>query len=115
MIKLPAYLVNFRTKVDRTAGISISTNEISDQEFLLLKKHQGDFGWFIFVPNEEQDVEMPTEDAEEFDKSPSKRLRAVLFVLWKKKVKDDGISTPFKVFYDDKVERLIEMIKSKLD
>ena len=115
MIKLPAYLVNFRTKVDRTAGISIATNEITDQEFLLLKKHQGEFGWFMFLPNEEQDIEMPTEDAEEFDKSPSKRLRAVLFVLWKKKVKDEKVTTPFRVFYDEKVNQLIDMIKMKLD
>lgn len=114
MIRLPAYLVNFRTKVDRTAGISIATNEISDQDFLQLKKHQGDFGWFIFAPNEEQDIEMPTEDAEEFDKSPSKRLRAVLFVLHKQQVKEGKENRPFKVFYDERVDQLIELIKLKL-
>lgn len=114
MIKLPAYLVNFRTKVDRTAGISIATNEITDQEFLLLKKHQGDFGWFIFVPNEAQ-IEIPTKDAEEFDKSKSKTTRSVLFLLWKQEVKEKGIDTPFKVFYDQKMDALNDMLKAKLN
>ncbi len=115
MITLPAYLINFRTKVDRTAGISIGTNEITDQEFLELKRLQGSFGWFMFRENEEQDVEMPTEDAEEFDKSPSKRLRAVLFVWFKKRVKEGKENRPFKTFYDESVEKLIDVIKMKLD
>ena len=110
IIRIPAYLTNFSTKVDRTAGIRISTNELSDEDFLLLKRHQGDFGWFVFVPNEEQEFEMPMEDAEAFDKSPSKRLRATLFVLWKQGKQE----STFRQFYDEKMNQLIDMIKLKL-
>lgn len=115
MIKLPAYLINFRTKVDKTAGISIGTNEITDQEFLELKRLQGSFGWFIFRENEEQDIELPTEDAEEFDKSPSERLRGIMFALHKQRVKLGKENRPFKVYYNENYERLCDLYKLKFD
>ncbi len=114
MIKLPAYLTGFSTKVDRTGSIRIATNELSDEDFLLLKKNQGAFGWFAFQPNEDQDVDFGDESAEDFNKSPSQRLRNVLYILWKQKVADDGLEEPFKIFYDKSMERLIELIKLKL-
>jgi len=44
-------------------------------------------------------------------KTPSERLRSVLFVYWKQ----EGISTPFNAWYETYMEQLISKWKEKLN
>lgn len=55
--------------------------------------------------------ELDDVDIELEGKSKSQRLRAVLFVLWKQ----EGEQGEFKEFYADRMEKLITMIKDKLE
>lgn len=111
MIKLPSYLTGFSSKSDGSASIRFATQEISAEEFGLLKNNLNEFGWLTFRPNEYREEDMPTEDVEDKDKTPSKRLRASLFVYWKQK----GSVGDFENFYRENMEKFINVVKAKLD
>lgn len=111
MIKLPAYLTGFSSKSDGSAGIRFSTQELSADDFSLLKQNLNEYGWLVFRPNEYKEEDMPSEDAEDAEKTPSKRLRASLFVYWKQK----GEHGDFEQFYRENMEKFINVVKDKLD
>ena len=111
MFKLNAYLTGFSSLKDGGASIRFSTQELSGDDFKELHKAQNDFGWLVFKENDITVSDIPTEQAEDKNKTPSKRLRAVLFILWKQ----EGEHGDFEMFYRDRTEKLINMIKAKLD
>lgn len=110
-IQVPAILTGFSTKVDGGASIRFATNELSDTDVLELKRHQGEFGHLLFRGNAFAAADVPSEDAEDKSKTPSKRLRAVLYVRWQQL----GASGDFDAYYRQSVEKIIEHVKSKLD
>jgi hypothetical protein len=110
MIKLPAILVGFSSHADGGAGIRFTTNELMGEDYVNLAGHKGKFGWLIFNENEVQDEDIPKMEAEE-TKTPSQRLRAVLFVLWKQ----EGSKGNFEDYYRSRMEKLIDVLKNKLD
>ena len=111
MIKLPAYLTGFSSRADGSAGIRFATQELTSDDWVELQQNLNQFGWLVFSANEAQPTDIPKEEAEDKAKTPSKRLRATLFVLWKQK----GEPQDFESFYRVQVEKVIEAIKSKLD
>lgn len=111
MIKIPAYLTGFNRKADRSCSVRFETQEITTEELLELDRHYGNFGWLVFSPNEVRVEDIPKGEAEDTNKTPSKRLRATLFILWKQR----GSSGDFESFYRQQVEKFIEIVKTKLD
>lgn len=110
MIQLPAYLNSFRTKVDRSGSISVGTQELTDTQVLELFNLQGSFGWLCFAENQ-QDIEIPSEKAEDASKTPAQRLRGVFYVLWQQR----GSKGDFEGFYREKMEVIIKQVKDKLE
>lgn len=49
------------------------------------------------------------------DKSPSQRLREVLYRLFEKSNDQERYNNEFELFYRAKLERIIEQLKEKLD
>lgn len=114
MIRLPAYLTGFSSKADGSASLRFATQEVTAEQFGQFKEALNSFGWIVFKPNERAPVEdeIPQEDAEGTEqKRPSQRLRAVLFLLWKK----DGGLGDFDAWYRKKMEAIIEKMKERLD
>lgn len=113
MLKFPSYFTGFGSKTDGSARLSFATQELSDQDFAELKKNLNGFGFLLFSENEISTKDIPVERAEEDkNKTPSKRLRAVLYVMSQQK----GIpKEKFEEFYREQVEKIIEHIKTKLD
>lgn len=112
MIKLPAYLTGFSSRSDGSAGLRFATQELNEQEFGELKRNLNQFGYLLFKESTIQDEDIPKDNIiDDKDKTPSKRLRAILFVLWKQK----GDNSDFELYYRNQVEKIIEHIKSKLD
>lgn len=109
--QIPAILTSFSTKADGGASIRFVTNEMSDEDFLILKKFHNTFGYLLFKENAFKEEEVPKEDAEDKNKTPSKRLRACLYILWQQK----GSPGSFDGYYRDQMEKVIQMVKSKLD
>lgn len=105
---------NPRFNKDGSATLSFTTgSEIPDDEviYLLNAGRKDELGWLLWSPNEIQTDDLPIEQAEDSQKTPSKRLRATIFIWWKQL----GEQGDFEVFYREKVEKLIDVVKSKLD
>lgn len=110
-IQLPAYLSGFSSLKDGGASIRFATNELSAEDFGLLSEYRNDFGYLLFKGNEFTASDIPATQAEDTQKTPSKRLRSVLFLLWKQ----TGSNGNFEDYYRTQVEKFIDHVKSKLD
>lgn len=96
--------------MDGSLGLRISTPELKTDEKVALMDVVGKNLTILIQP---QDVTSPglKEVRGEFDtKTPSKRLRDVLYVLWKQSEDVPDWDT----FYRQKIEGLIEKVKLKL-
>jgi hypothetical protein len=111
MLKLPAYLTGFSSRADRSAGLRFTTQELDGETFKTLQELNGSFGWLLFQENPFQPSDIPTEAAENPSKTPSKRLRATLYVLWTQQ----GSQGDFEAFYTERMNKIIDYVKAKLD
>lgn len=110
-VKFPAYLTGFSSRSDGSAGVRFATQELKPEDYASLQQNLNQFGWLVFQANEAQPTDIPKEEAEDKSKTPSKRLRASLFVLWKQ----EGEQGEFESWYRDRMEKLIKYIQDKLD
>jgi len=112
MIKLQAYLTGFSSRSDGGVGIRLtSALETSPEQLVEIQRHLNLFGWVLFSENEFTSSDLPKEQAEEGQKTPSKRLRATIFILWKQ----NGEKGDFEAFYRDRMEKHIDKEKSHLE
>lgn len=112
MITVPAILTRISYSKDGGLSLGFATQELTAEDKVTLSDLYQQFGWLGFSPNQISTNDIPTEEAEDKQKTPSKRLRAVLYVLSKQRnIKPEN----FEVFYREKMEQLIDYIKTKLD
>lgn len=111
LVQLPAQLMGMNPKADRSWKLTFESRELSgDEAALLANNFQGE-GWLIFKPNGEIAYdEIPEDRADSGTKSPSRRLRDVIYLLWKQK----GSKGDFEMYYRVSLERLIETVKDQL-
>lgn len=116
LVQLPAQVVDFRPKADRSYKITFNTRELSgDEVAIIADAFQGE-GWLVYKANGGglEAGEIPQDDADSglVDKSPSKRLRSVLFLLWQQSGEpmDD-----FNRWYGGQMDKIINVLKEKLD
>lgn len=104
-------LTSIRSRSDGSLGLSFTTPELTGQQKLVfIELHQKNCK-MLLTPQDE-DEEPPLEVTSEIEqKSPSQRLRAVMFV-WFKQLNLPGT---FDQFYAGQVELVIDKIKAKLD
>ena len=98
----------------KDGGVSLRfhTNEVTKDQKVMLMEYYQTFGWLLFGANEHQESDMPKEMAKrDSGQSPSQRLRAVLFVLWKQL----GGTGEFEAFYSQKMEQFIDKVKDNLE
>ena len=72
-------------------------------------------GWLCFAPNEDEVGEVPEESAHVDEKSASERLRNVMFVWYKQETEANRFVGLFETFRKEKMEKIIEGVKSKLE
>jgi len=109
MIKIPAYLRGFSSRADGSAGVRFVTQELTPDDWPHLQESLGDFGWLIFTS--EKQVSIPKEMPTDNKKTAGQRLRATLFVYFAQL----GSEGDFEVFYNKKMEELIDKVKARLD
>lgn len=106
---------NISTKVDGSIKLTLETREMGNDDAAMLFSLRGAEAWALLAANEisEDDVKLPTEKADPSVgvKTPSQRLRGVLFRLWQQQ----SGGTDFESFYRIKMETVIDAYKSKLD
>jgi len=111
-IQIPATLSRISSRADKTLSVGFHTQIIADDEKLAVMEAQGEFGYLLFSPNKFTEKDIPRDDAEySKGKSPSERLRSVIFVRYNQL----GSTDDFDVFYRGVMNNIIEQFKSKLD
>src|SRR5436190_12358280 len=110
---LPAQITQIKT-MSKFVRLTIDTQETltPEQKSELFDLYES-VGYFFFLKQPETTIktdELPEIHLEDGEKSPSQRLRAVLYIYWQqRKLKDD-----FELFYRRWMERCISQIKEQL-
>jgi len=117
MIIIPSVLESYRSLKDRSIKIVFETGELSPSQVGDLQGNILKAGFLAFKsdPFKEKEKELlDSLEAEYTDtnKTPSQRLRGVLWHLFNKD--NEGYKT-FPSYYENKLEVLINHFKSKLD
>ena len=115
IFQIPAEITKIITMANKSVRLYVDTQEnIKAQDVEQLMDCFEKFGWFTFLVNQKiqpEDVLNLPEVKDETDlKSPSQRLRAVLFLVWEHK----GAQGDFNSYYRDIMEKLISQYKEKL-
>ncbi len=112
---LPAIISPPRLRKDRSASISFDTRELTSTEIITIMGYQGTEGWLTFSANEETIPEPPKETAEVDEKTPSERLKNVLYAYFKQETEHGRYVGLFETFRREKMEVIIEQVKKKLE
>lgn len=110
-IKTQAIITSFRSKVDRSLSFSVQTPELTTTERATFMDLQGLNVEMLIDPKDEKFEGTVTIDKEVVTKTPSQRLRAVMFLTWQK----NGSNGDFQAFYQTEMERLIDSYKRQLE
>ena len=116
MIVINAILESFRSLKDKTIKLSFETQEPSAEQIQQIANNIQKFGYLIFSGNQltsEQldEIDKAKNDLYDSSKTPSKRLRNVLFVWWQQ---DGKGYEKFDDYYLYQMERIITNVKDKL-
>ncbi len=110
-IVLSAILSSFRSRKDKSLGFSVSTPELSTTEKVALMELE-QINVRLLIEPSDYAVEGKLEVQNELEtKTPSERMRAVLFCLYKH---EKPANVTFATFYTTKMEAFINHVKSKL-
>jgi len=110
-IKVEVQFTGFSSRADGSLGFRGVTPEMSAEEKVAMMDLQGLLVDMLAYPKEERDAEV-IEVREGIDcKTPSQRLRGVLFLLYRQSKE----TCTFQIFYDRHMEKLITHVKSKLE
>ena len=108
---VPATLEGISPLKEGGLSIRFHTQEVSKAEMVTAMEFYQSFGYLLFAPNDLSEEDIPKEKlSPDEEKSPSKRLRSILFILWKQQ----GGEGDFEAFYRKKMEAIIEQLKSRL-
>lgn len=114
-VSLPVIFTKMTPRVDRSWKLEFETRELIGKSIETLADRLGTEGYIVHSPNDDlSDTDIPAGQADSGmeGKSPSQRMRAVLYVLWGQNGKPGG---SFDSFYQARMESLIEQVKSKLE
>lgn len=100
-------------KVDGSLGYRVNTPELSPEEKAAFFNLQNVNVEILINPLGEKEAVEIVEVKKELDtKTPSQRLRSVLFILWKQNNEGHEI---FDTYYEIKINGFIEHLKNKIN
>ena len=117
MLIFPGILESWRSLKDKSYKIIFETNELTPEQAAGINASLGKFGFIAFKEDAFKDKEKEFIDTLETDfddqqKTPSRRLRAVLYRNWEQ---NSEKYEDFQLYYNFKVEKIITHYKNKLD
>ncbi len=117
MLILPAHLESYRSLKDRTLKLTYETSELTPEQMgevhqSVLKSGFMAFNADPFTTKQQQMLGELQVDYDDPAKTPSKRLRGVLYRNWEQT--PEGYKT-FEDYYRSKMEIVIVHFKGKLD
>lgn len=116
-IAVPAIITKAATTADRGLRLTVETSEIASAYKAELVDLVHKSGHFWFYPDDTihpaaEDVQF-LETSVKKPKTPSQRLRAVLYVYWKERPSEQGWS--FDEFYEREINQIAQSYREKLD
>ena len=112
---LPVIVTSIRTRVDGSLSVTVETNELSSSNAGELFSTRGKPSMMYLSPKEtisQKEIDQVNEiDAEIDGKTPSQRLRNVIYILFTQQ--PEGYKD-FDSFYKYKMNIITEHLKSKL-
>jgi len=117
IFQVPATIETISTLKDKTIklGVYVGLELGADEMAKIFSLNQKE-GWFVFSENTITETDIPKEEVEfKEGKTPSERLRAVYYRQWEKLSQKEKDKYPFTIFYNTKMERIIEDEKGKID
>lgn len=115
-IIFPAILESVKSRKDKTLSVTLGANEMTPEQSAKLMGLNQQLLYVMFKPdvinNQEKEImeELETEE-EDKGKTHSQRMRNTLYILYKQD--KEGFST-FTQYYEFKMEKFIESLKSKI-
>lgn len=113
-VQIPVLFDVLRTLSDGSVKVTFVTRELCAEDLAALLGYRKTEGYMLFkpAPFEERDIVDIPETVPEFatEKTPSQRLRNVLFRLWEFRGKPDN----FETWRKSEMERIISHYKEKL-
>ena len=112
-ITMPVYVEGISTRKDGSLKLVFGTQELPPEQSAILFGLGNQLGYMAFS-NEwiaDEDINELGKNVEMQGKTPSQRLRNVLFVLWKQK----KVGGDFETYYRNQIEKIINKIKEQLD
>lgn len=112
--QIPATLEGVTALKDGGMSVRFHTNEVSDEEKVLLMRYFQKFGWLLFNEQEHKESELDLEliRKDTGGKTPSQRLRATIYVAYQQSGKTD---LTFEEFYSRCMEQHINYEKQNLE
>jgi hypothetical protein len=117
-IFLASQIEGVSTRADHTLKVTIGTQELSPEDAGRLFSLNRKLAYIVikeetFNQSEIDAIEQLVVDSNDIkQKTPSQRLRSVLYVLW---TSDNGGHPTFDTFYNQKMEIIVQHFKNKLD
>jgi len=117
ILLIPAVLSDVKSLKDKTLKVTFETNELTPDQFMGIGSNLQQFGYLAFkkepfTENEKKVIENLKSDYDDAKKTPSQRLRSVLYLNWQKE--SEGYKD-FNLYYAFKLEQMISHFKTKLD
>ena len=113
-VQFPCQLTKIETRVDGSIKVSLETQELTGEDMAALFAYRQLVGYVTFTPNPESNIEVPEINADtDMGKSPSERLRSVLYVAYEQSGKKKYDT--FTQFYTVYMEKIINQVKDKLE
>lgn len=112
---LPAIINPPTIRKDGSISLKFDSRELSSEEYMIIMGFRNTEGWVAFQANEDGIPDLPETPAEVDEKTPSERLKAVIYVWWKQETENGRYTGIFEAFRKEKMETIINGVKSKLD
>ena len=114
VIKTQAVIEGIRAKKDRSISMTVSTPELSPNEKALFFELQNLNIELTIEPKDHDGAEDYKVDKELDEKSPSQRLRSVLFIIWNQQSDKEKKNQDFNDYYRFRMENLIIKLKGEI-
>jgi hypothetical protein len=112
LIQVPAQIIDFKPRPDRSYKVVFETRQLSGDEVSLLADNFQGEGWLLFKPNGEINIaDVPKDEADAGNKTPSQRIRSVIYVKWEQ----TGRKGSFNDYYHTVTSKIIEFLKDQLE
>lgn len=113
-ILLPTNFDNLTFRKDGSVKLSFETPELTPEDLHFLLGQRNTAGWLLYSPNQVQPEDIPTEDSDIKQKTPSQRIRSVLFILYQQATEKGTFVGEFQGYYNENMERIIQQLKDKI-